>query len=290
MLFSSGPLFAILLTSYRSIHFLLLGLLTVVLSFPSCSNVSEIPAVEYEALTALFNTTDGPNWTSNSGWLETDTPCSWHGVTCNAGHVTGLDLNRNQLSGSIPAELGNLSDLDYLGLFDNELNGSIPVELGNLSNLTSLTLTSNQLGGSIPAELGNLSNLTGLDLVRNQLSGSIPAELSNLSNLKGLHLESNQLSGSIPAELGNLSNLTSLLLSDNQLSGSIPVELGNLSNLTSLALQSNQLSGPLPQNLTHLNLTYFSFRDTALCEPPDAGFKAWLSSIRSLNGRTVACN
>ena len=107
-------------------------------AFTSCPEVSEIPTLECEALVALYNATDGPNWTNNSGWLETDAPCSWHGVTCSVGHVTELNLDFNQLSGSIPAELGDLSNLTDLLLNRNQLSGSIPVELGNLSNLGSL--------------------------------------------------------------------------------------------------------------------------------------------------------
>ena len=76
--------------------------------------LSEIPTLECEALVALFNSTDGPNWTNNSEWLETDTPCSWSGVTCDADHVTRLDLADNLLNGSIPAELGSLSNLTVL--------------------------------------------------------------------------------------------------------------------------------------------------------------------------------
>ena len=52
-------------------------------------------------------------------------------------------------------------------LFSNTLSGSIPAELGNLKNLTSLDLGSNTLSGSIPAELGNLKNLTSLSLGSN---------------------------------------------------------------------------------------------------------------------------
>ena len=111
---------------------------------------------------------------------------------------------RNQLSGSIPPELGNLTNLQYLDLYCNQLSGSIPPELGNLANLQDLYLYSNQLSGSIPPELGNLANLQYLDLYVNQLSGSIPPELGNLANLQRLFLSSNPLSGSLPQDLTKL--------------------------------------------------------------------------------------
>ena len=68
----------------------------------------------------------------------------------------------------------------------NQLSGEIPEELGNLSNLTVLDLFGNQLSGEIPAELGNLANLEELDLGRNQLSGEIP--LQSLGSLTELYL------------------------------------------------------------------------------------------------------
>ena len=76
------------------------------------------------------------------------------------GHVTSLFLSFNQLSGSIPAELGNLSNLTGLILSSNQLSGGIPVELGNLSALTRLGLVVNQLSGSIPVDEGKLVVLT----------------------------------------------------------------------------------------------------------------------------------
>ncbi len=193
---------------------------------------------EYQALRALYQSTNGASWTNNTGWRDwnfnSPTPPDasvvngWRGVTVANGRVTLLLLSDNQLTGSIPTELGNLSNLEDLWLSDNQLTGSIPTELGNLSNLIRLQLYSNQLTGSIPTELGNLSNLRFLFLYSNQLTGSIPTELGNLSNLIRLQLYSNQLTGSIPTELGNLSNLEFLQLSDNQLTGSIPQEVLDL--------------------------------------------------------------
>ena len=64
------------------------------------------------------------------------------------------------------------------------MTGEIPTELGNLSNLQGLSLWGNQLTGEIPTELGSLSNLETLDLGGNQLTGEIPTELGSLSNLE----------------------------------------------------------------------------------------------------------
>ena len=213
------------------------------------------------ALEALYNAANGPNWTNNSDWLSDRPLGEWHGVSTDAnGRVTSLDLIDNQLSGTIPPQLGNLANLTHLNLNSNQLSGEIPSQLGNLSNLTLLYLWDNQLSGEIPVQLGSLSRLTYLALGENQLSGSIPSQLGNLANLIHLNLNSNQLSGSIPSELGNLSNLTDLWLNWNQLSGEIPSELSNLSNLEDLSLRGNQLSGEIPSalgnlsNLTHLYL------------------------------------
>ena len=175
-------------------------------------------------------------------------------------------------------------------LNSRSLTGRIPTELGNLSNLTGLSLSSNQLMGEIPTELGNLSNLRYLILDRNQLTGEIPAELGNLSNLSGLFLFSNQLTGEIPTELGNLSNLTGLYLDDNQLTGEIPTELGNLSNLQRLNLHDNQLTGELPQSLTGLTvLSTLSFNNNAgLCAPIDEAFQIWLQSVTYVSGSSCA--
>jgi Leucine-rich repeat (LRR) protein len=222
-----------------------------------------IPAEEREALIALYNSTNGDNWTDNSGWkeppLHTDgfampgTEGTWYGVTVSGGHVTKIDLNYNQITGIIPTELGNLSNLEYLILSFNQLSGSIPLELGNLSNLKHLDLYGNDLTNSIPPELGNLRNLEVLLLCSNQLSGSIPSELGKLSSLGSLYLFSNKLSGTIPKELGDLSNMRWLRLEYNQLSGSIPPKLGNLINLEYLYLFSNQLSGSIPSELGNLS-------------------------------------
>ena len=73
----------------------------------------------------------------------------------------------------------SVEDTTSLNLSDNQLTGSIPSEIGNLTNLTMLYLYSNQLTGEIPPEIGNLTNLTYLNLSFNQLTGIIPDEICN---------------------------------------------------------------------------------------------------------------
>jgi len=246
---------------------------------------------DYAALMALYNATDGANWTDNTGWGATPCDvCGWYGVGCDLnGRVVSIELIDNNLTGNIPPEIGDLEYLEQLKLINNNLSGNIqialttlphlqylylganqftgpiPPELGNLSNLLGISFLQNQLTGSLPAELGNLTNLTELDFQINQLTGPIPTELGNLPNLYFVALGNNQLSGNIPASFANLSNLEVLDLSINQLSGSIPVGLGGLGGLKTLLLNENQLTGPIPAALGNLsNLDYLALNNNQL--------------------------
>jgi len=221
-----------------------------------------------DALMALYNATDGPSWANNTNWGSAELVSTWYGITVIDDRVTALDLRVNQLIGSIPASLGNLTALTALYLRENELSGSIPSELGNLLVLEYLSLAYNQLSGSIPSSLGGLTALYHLYLNDNQLSGTIPSELGNLTALDDLHMYNNQLSGTIPTELGDLTVLRGLHLSYNQLSGTIPSELGNLTALEQLNLENNQLSGSISgifDNLT--SLRYLNLGENQLTGP-----------------------
>jgi hypothetical protein len=151
-----------------------------------------------------------------------------------------LYLNGNQLSGSIPTQLGNLTAMKWMNLGQNQLTGGIPVELGGMINLSLLYLDENLLTGSIPLELGQISTLEWLNLSENQLSGNIPDEIWQLTNLKLLYLNENQLTGSIPSDLSQITELLWVHLNSNKFS-SIP-DITAPASLEELFVYNNQLA------------------------------------------------
>ena len=206
-----------------------------------------------DILIALYDATNGDNWTNNTNWC-TDAPLSeWYGVSMEYSNgkekVMFLQLYNNNLSGTIPEEIGML-DLFVLDLSWSQLTGEIPVSICNMPQLRNLNLAGNKLTGNIPSEIGNLSNLESCYLCNNQLTGGIPETFGNLSNLKYCYLYANQLTGSIPETFGNLSNLEFCYLYDNQLTGTVPETLANLAKLSVMNFSSNMLGGDLPEVVT----------------------------------------
>ena len=224
-----------------------------ILRLPYCvvPSAPHLVAADREALIALYRSANGDGWTNNSNWLSDAPLNTWHGVTTDdSGRVKKLELGYNELSGTIPPELGTLLHLERLLLHGNALRGEILPELSDLINLTSLSLSENQLHGTIPPELDNLTNLAGLYLDSNQLSGAIPSELGNLTNLAVLWLDSNQLSGTVPPELGDLTNLLGLSLLRNQLSGCVPIAWRNVVESDLVELGLPYCAAPLPPSAT----------------------------------------
>ena len=178
---------------------------------------------ERVALDRLYRATNGPDWTDNTNWL-TDAPTEeWYGVVAvdlpflGPAPVRILNLNNNNLGGSLPMDVGQLWTLEELNLGSNRISGEIPATIGKLEYLGKLNLSDNQLSGEIPAELGRLEELEVLALDKNQLTGVLPAELGYLANLRELHLQENEsLNGPLPDSFTNL-ELQTLNLGETEL-------------------------------------------------------------------------
>lgn len=221
------------------------------------------------ALVAFYNSTGGPGWTNNTGWLIGPVS-TWYGVTVEGDRVVKLTLYySNNLSGTIPEEIGDLSELKTLVIgYNLGITGSIPNSIGQLYQLQSLGIGNCSLTGLIPTSIGNLTKLDYLDFTTNSLSGPIPLEIGNIDSLFYLELANNQLTGPIPPELGNCSKLYELRLSNNQLSGEIPAELAQCTELNYLDLSYNQLEGEVPSGLSAVTLEDLFLNDNRLTGLP----------------------
>ena len=182
-----------------------------------CAAPPEAEAVtQREALIALYDSTKGESWTNNYGWKSDTVPlCDWYGIYCppDSNDVTSIDLNNNNLDGTIPPEIEYLTNLAQLGLTGNiKLNGIIPPEIGKLTNLANLFLFGNSLTGPIPQGIGKLPNLLTLNLADNLLTGNIPATFQELSANCFVEISRNCLTGGFE----NLSHVSTVIGENDQ--------------------------------------------------------------------------
>ncbi|KAJ7977192.1 putative Receptor protein kinase [Quillaja saponaria] len=210
----------------------------------------------------------------------------------NLSRLTFLDLGNN-LFEDIPAELGQLKELQYLSLFGNNLNGSISYQITTLQkvqyldlgsnylsflppsewskysgmlSLTHLSLIENEFNSEFPSFILDCKNLTFLDLSQNQMSGLIPEPLyANLGKLEYLNLTNCGFEGPLSSNFSKLPNLKEIRLGNNKFSGPIPLDLGLISGIHILELNNNSLNGAIPSSIGQLGqLQYLSLENNFL--------------------------
>ena len=153
-------------------------------------------------------------------WLSERHECNWNrknqfgnlGVLeCTKElQVKSLLLAENNLHGSLPSELSQLSKLVYLDLQNNALTGELPSELGNLINLDYLGLSSNQLQGTIPRSLGRLRSVG--EFCMDMLSMNWHSLFSHTETLvEQMLFHDNRLTGQLPASICRLFNIGILI-------------------------------------------------------------------------------
>jgi len=118
------------------------------------------------------------------------------------GHMSNLVylyMRRNAMTFNLDfMKSGEMTDLFALWVDANEITGTIPSEIGLLESMASLSMTNATLTGTIPTQLGNMSSLRRIWLFNNQLTGSVPIELKKLSDLEILQVHHNSLKGDMP--------------------------------------------------------------------------------------------
>jgi Leucine-rich repeat (LRR) protein len=207
------------------------------------------------ALVAIYNASDGANWTKNQ-W-ELDKPLDeWKAVTLTEGRVTALKLTTSGVIAkewTLPAEIGDLAELTDLRISSNKLTGEIPESLYGLEKLEKLYFQNDNLTGALSADLAKLTNLTELYVDRNaNMTGSIPPEIGSLKKLARINISQTGIGGQIPAELGQCDALLQFMAFKTNLSGTLP-DIWDMPVLQTVMLHTNPgLTGPLPASLSKL--------------------------------------
>ena len=125
------------------------------------------------------------------------------------------------MSGSLPREVGMLTNIEKLDVSENHLSGDIPRGIGECTSLEYIHLQRNSFNGTIPSSLTSLKGLRYLDLSRNQLSGSIPDGMQNISVLEYFNVSFNMLEGEVPTN-GVFRNATQIeVIGNKKLCGGI---------------------------------------------------------------------
>ena len=224
--------------------------------------------IQHYVIVLFYYSLGGQDWNVDT-FLSGGEECFWYyatlyfflGVGCNTdGEVRTIYLPRNNLSGTMPTELGLLTSLSLFNVEYNRIEGTIPAEISNLSELVSLRLDYNSLSGSITGDLFKFwTNIESIDASNNLLTGVIPPSLVNLQEtLGGLALDDNFLIGEdINESIGRLSRLEYLYLEDNAINGTVNEDfLAALTSLRNIDLSDNELVGSFPRNFfTFDNLT-----------------------------------
>ena len=198
--------------------------------------------------------------------------------------VTELFLWGNELTGQIPSELSDLTDLTWLDLGGNELSGQIPSELSDL-DLTDLSLSGNRgLSGPLPGSFTALNSLEYLRLDGTELCA--PTDAAFQAWVRGIRYKrgvvdcaSDALDRAALVALYNATDGPNWVDKTNWLSNrSFEDWFGVDTDNDGRVIQ-------LPGSLTALNsLEYLRLEGTGLCAPTDAAFQAWLGGIRYKRG------
>ncbi|XP_062113285.1 receptor protein kinase TMK1-like [Humulus lupulus] len=226
---------------------------------------------------------------SSLAWDGSDY-CKWEKVSCtNSGRVQKIQLGNQNLAGTLPPELAQLTELQRFEVQSNQLTGDFP-SFSGLGSLQALLAHNNNFS-SIPADFFN--GLTSLDTINIDYipfsPWSIPEGIRDASLLRDFSANSANIVGKIPDFFGgtNFPGLTNLRLAMNSLEGELPASfsgssiqslwlngqqstnklngtidvLQGMTNLNDAWLHGNRFTGPIPDLSNLTQLTALSLRD-----------------------------
>ncbi|XP_047981899.1 receptor-like kinase TMK4 [Salvia hispanica] len=234
-------------------------------------------------MAALAKATNPPGWTGPDF-------CKWNGVACDTPNkVSSINLASKSLSGKLPPEINQLSNLKTLSLQRNKFTGPLPalsnmaslqevnledngftsIPPGFLSGLTSLQFFSINNNSNLPpwtmlSTIKDSSSLTTFYASKANMVGEIPDIFGSLPNFANLKLSYNNLTGWMPWSFAK-SGIQTLMLNNQMLGLSGPIDiLGEMHSLREVWIHSNQFSGSIPDLSACTELSDLQLRDNRL--------------------------
>ena len=238
-------------------------------------------------LMSLFKILNGADWINHTNWNSGQSVCTWFGIACDEGRVTGINLENNNLTTTDKNVSPLLFSLPYLNTIDLKGN-SVPLDftkvpaqsklqilklaatglktlkgVSKVKDLRHLHVTENLLFGKIPDELFDLTNLQFVFLSFNSYENTLPSLIAKLKNLEEFYLYENKITGQLPSKaISNLTNLKDFVMAKNCLTGEIPTEFSSLPKLEQLSLYGQlgkyfRLNGTIPNFSGAPNLWFF---------------------------------
>lgn len=141
-------------------------------------------------LMKFYDDLKGSAWTRSDYWFSNFSLLLWYGLTFDENFtIIGINLPRNNLQGSIPEYVYDISSLVTLNLSSNHLRGHISSNISKLLNLNSFDVSSNyQLNGLLPDEIFRMPNLRKLEIASTNLSGTFPSDICSYSPLTYINM------------------------------------------------------------------------------------------------------
>ena len=181
----------------------------------------------------------------------------------NLQNFLGCIMKGNGLTGHLPEDIGNMTELRVLCLGGNKLTGQIPRSISKLRNLWYLDfrITPGMVHGNL-SDILSIPSLTDLFISGVHLTGKMPHMMPQ--QLRYLVLPGNNISGEFTKIFPKHNSLEILNVANNQLTGDIPGELLLQNNTNMIDLSQNQFSSinngqPWPENVTAPIRWYVSF-------------------------------
>ncbi|MGK0317047.1 MAG: gliding motility-associated-like protein [Saprospiraceae bacterium] len=233
---------------------------------------------DYVALEAFYQSTNGDDWDDNTDWLSNCDPCGllegnerWYGLCCDEAinRVRGIDMfgiancdedgaivgSGNDLTGSIPLSINQLTELTFFDIEGSNVTGPIPSTLPDLVNLRYFDISENNMTGPIPNNIGNLQELIFFDLQANSINDTLPNSITEIKTLEFFDLESTGMFGKIPFGFGELNDLYLFDIQFNNFSGKLPDDIGDIDldffDILVFYINDNNFSDCIPPSLSN---------------------------------------